>query len=71
MNSLDGLVVVVVEGWHDKQDEIHKETKLHHSLSANELVIDQEGSQVVAAKGDGDVDEVPQPTGHDVSRLGD
>lgn len=71
VDTLDRLVVVVVERWHDKEDEVHEETELHHALSANELVVDEEGGEVVTAEGDGNVDEVPEPAAHDVAGLRD
>ena len=67
MDALDGFVVVVVERRDDEEDEVHEETELHHSLSPDQLVVDQEGGQVVTAEGDGDVDEVPEPAGHDIA----
>ena len=67
VDALDGFVVVVVERRDDEEDEVHEETELHHSLSSDQLVVDQEGGHVVTAEGDGDVDEVPEPAGHDVA----
>ena len=68
MESLDareGFVVGVVEGGDDEEDKVHEEAKSLHSLAAVKLVVDEEGGEVVAGKGDADVDEVVEPAFHD------
>jgi len=49
VDSLDGLVIIIVESWHDEENEVHEETELHHTLATDELVIDQERGEVVTA----------------------
>ena len=60
-----GGVVLVVEGWNDKGEEISEETNVHHQNTAVELVIDEEGSQVITDKFDTDVEQVPEPANDD------
>lgn len=69
-NTLDRGVVLVVERRNNKQDEVHEETQLHHVLATEELVVDEEGGEVVSAEGDDDVDQVPGPAGHDGGAFG-
>ena len=70
VNAVDGRVVVVVEGGNDEEDEAEQEANLLHPLAAVELVINQEGGQVVAGKRAADVDQVPEPSGHDGGGVG-
>ena len=65
MNAVDTGVVLVVEGRNDEQDEIHQETDLLHILPSVKLVVNKEGGQVVSTKRDSDIDQVPEPAGHD------
>lgn len=68
VDALGRGVVVELEGRDDKGQEAHEEADLLHVLAAVQLVVDQEGRQVVAGEGDQDVVQVPDPVGHD--RLG-
>lgn len=61
------VVVVVVESWNDKEDEVEQETDLHHHLASVELIVDEEGGHVVTSERYSNVDQVPQPAGHDIA----
>lgn len=58
-------IVGVVESWNHEADEVAKETNDLHPLATIILVVDQEGSQIVAHERDADVQKVPQPADHD------
>lgn len=65
-------VVLISEGRDDKHEEAHKETNLLHPLAAVELVVDKEGGGVVTSERDGNVDQVPGPSGQEgVGVVGD
>jgi hypothetical protein len=49
-----------------KQDGVGQESNSLHPLSSVELVVNQESGKVVSTKRDTDVDQVPQPTSHNV-----
>jgi len=61
-------VVVVVEGGDNEEDEVHQETDDLHPLATVQLVVDEEGREVVSTQRDTNVQKVIQPAGHD--RLG-
>ena len=56
-------VIVIVESRDDEENEIHKETELLHSFSPHELIVDEEGCQIVTTEQHTDVHEVPKPAG--------
>lgn len=65
-------VVLISEGGDDKHEEAHEETDLLHPLAAVELVVDKEGGSVVTSERDGNVDQVPGPSGQEgVGVVGD
>lgn len=55
-----------MEGRDDEENEIEEETDLHHGLATVELIIDEEGGKVVTSEGCSNVDQTPQPSGHDI-----
>ncbi len=67
---MDAAVVLVVERWDDEHEEAHEEADLLHHLAAVKLVVDQERCQIVAAQTDAHIDQVPQPSLHDVASFG-
>lgn len=81
MNPIDVGVVVVMEGGHDKEDEVEEESNLLHPLAAIQLVIDEESwsklvcvpvqvnamltGKVISTKRNADIHQIPEPSGHD------
>lgn len=59
-----GVVVVLESGDHE-ENEAHQETDDLHPFAAVQLVVNQEGSQVVTNERNTDVAQVPKPGGHD------
>lgn len=70
LDVLGAAVVVEVEGRDDKQNEAEHKTNDLHPLATVQLVVDQEGGHVVSAQRDTDIDQVPQPGGHDRAGCG-
>lgn len=68
VDPLGGGVVLVAEGGNDKHEEAHEKANLLHHLAAVEFVVNEERGEVVANHGDGDVDKIPRPGGH--QRIG-
>ena len=69
VNTVNTAVILVVESWDDEHDETHEETELLHILATVELVVDEERGQVVTGERDTNVNQVPEPSRHDVTRL--
>jgi len=63
----DAGVVLVVEGGDDEEDEAHEETDLLHPFSAVKFVVDEERGEVVSAKRDTNVHQIPEPASHHVT----
>jgi len=65
-----GGVILELRARNDEEEEVHEEPESHHVLATIEFVVDQETCEVVAAKGDTNVDQVVEPAGHDRSGAG-
>lgn len=63
--------VVVEERGDDEEEEHHEETDSLHADSTVELVVHEQGSEVVSDERDGDVDQVVEPAVHDGRVDGD
>lgn len=76
VHSLEGLdvlraaVVFEVESRDDEENEAEHETNDLHPFATIQLVVDQERGHIVSAQRNTDIDQVPQPGGHDRFGLG-
>ena len=65
VNVLRRREVVQSETGDDEENKVSQETDDHHPFAPVKLVVDEQGSEVVATKRYTDVDQVIQPAGHD------
>lgn len=63
-DARERLVIGEVEGGYEEENEDHEEADQLHFLAAVELIVDEEGSEIVTYQRDAHIDQVVKPAFH-------